>query len=139
MARRLLPAVRERAQGLEQTNAQLRARFSQLQRAWDTATAKREREREKRKSLKTAHDDGASGGRASRNRTVGSFDVVRSEEEMNAVLAQLAEQEKKENKVYDEVPLPPMVLEPQLSLVRRFHSRAMLIDDSGHDERERKR
>ncbi|EOD28137.1 hypothetical protein EMIHUDRAFT_468737 [Emiliania huxleyi CCMP1516] len=143
MARRLLPAVRERAQGLEQTNAQLRARFSQLQRAWDTATAKREREREKRKSLKTAHDDGASGGRASRNRTVGSFDVVRSEEEMNAVLAQLAEQEKKERnddwcRANCAVPTP-MLLEPLLSATPTFIPRNGVIPDVMADERERKK
>lgn len=98
---KLLPAVRRRLQEMDSNNAQLRARFYQLHRAWEAATAKREREREKRKQSKYASssrdDDAAAAGRVTgRNRSIGSFDVVRSEEEMNAVLAQLAEQEKKE-------------------------------------------
>ena len=58
---------------------------------------------------------------------------------MNAVLAQLAEQEKKENKVYDDVPLPPMILEPNLSLIPRFHGGGNLIEDSLHYERDLKK
>jgi hypothetical protein len=98
---KLLPAVRRRLQEMDSNKAQLRGRFYQLHRAWEAATARRERECEKRKQSKYASssrdDDAAAGGRLTgRNRSIGSFDVVRSEEEMNAVLAQLAEQEKKE-------------------------------------------
>ena len=130
-----------------------------MQKAWSESLGRREREKDSRlarrqKSAEAERQDsaGAPGGDGSlgrqsssssrRDRTsagLGSFDVVRSEEEMNAVLAQLAEQEKKENKVYDDVPLPPMILEPNLSLIPRFHGGGNLIEDSLHYERDLKK
>ena len=75
--------------------------------AWDGSLARRERERDNRLARKveaaqkekpeeraTPGGEGRSSDRASRrDRSIGSFDVVRSEEEMNAVLAQLAAEE----------------------------------------------
>ena len=41
--------------------------------------------------------------------------------------------------VYDDVPLPPMILEPNLSLIPRFHGGGNLIEDSLHYERDLKK
>jgi len=148
VAAKLLPAVKRRLLACEANNMQLRTRFYQLQRAWDAATMKREREREKRKQTKynaaARDDEAAAGARASgRNRSIGSFDVVRSEEEMNAVLAQLAEQEKRERnddwcRANCAVPTP-MLLEPMLSAIPKFIPRNGVITDVMGEERERKK
>ena len=90
-------------------------------------------------------NEGASGGRSTgrRGRELGSFDVVRSEEEMNAVLAQLAAEEKRErsdlwiaNQCAKDT---PMILEPTRSLLARFETRSCLIEDANADEKERKK
>ena len=144
-----------------------------MQKAWSESLGRREREKDSRlarrqKSAEAERQDsaGAPGGDGSlgrksssssrRDRTsagLGSFDVVRSEEEMNAVLAQLAEQEKKEKPSVrsgvgpqrtaqaesrrarplqvTRVPLPPMILSPTAAIPRVFHGgRRNLIEDS---------
>ena len=155
---KLLPLVARRVLQVAQLTAQLRTRYDELQKGWEGSLARREREKDARLTRKLGkpfgqEDDGGRGGgaggaafgggsssRSRRGGEVGSFDVVRSEEEMNAVLAQLEEQEKREKRLNnDGAKLPPMYLEPMRSLIPRLNPRNGFIEDPIALEKERKR
>ena len=160
MRAKLLPLVEERARQLSVYTSQLKRRYTELQRAWESSLPKRERERDarlERKQLQPGaagaaaaaaasggRDRGAMGGQSSRrDRSFGSFDVVRSEEEMNAVIAQLAAEEKRERSdtwiATQCARDTPMILEPTKALMVRFECRNGLIEDPIAEEKERKR
>ena len=113
---RLQPIVARRVQELSDNAGRLRDRYVQLQSSWEGTLVRRERERDARLKRREQKEEEAAqaekrdaGGRAvpmgrqgsglyggSRNRSLGSSDAVRSEEEMMAVIAQLAAAEKRE-------------------------------------------
>ncbi|KAL1528092.1 hypothetical protein AB1Y20_009457 [Prymnesium parvum] len=165
---KLLPFVLQRARELATNSSQLRRKYLELQRVWEGSLARRERDRDNRIARrleaqkdkvddpKAAGTESTGGGRASsrsagagalgssrRDRSIGSFDVVRSEEEMNAVLAQLAAEEKRErsdlwiaNQCAKDT---PMILEPTRSLLVSFETRNGLIEDVVGEEKERRK
>ncbi|KAL3933957.1 MAG: hypothetical protein SGPRY_000052 [Prymnesium sp.] len=168
MRGKLLPIVQQRAREIAFNTSQLRHKYLELQRVWDASLSRRERDRDNRLARKLeAHKEkgeeqraaaveGSAGGRASsrsagagafgssrRDRSIGSFDVVRSEEEMNAVLAQLAAEEKREKSdlwiATQCARDTPMILEPMRSLLVRFETRNGFVEDAVGEERERKK
>tara|TARA_B100000513_G_scaffold81638_1_gene33481 strand:+ start:706 stop:3321 length:2616 start_codon:yes stop_codon:yes gene_type:complete len=152
-ARVLLPLVATRVREGRQRARALDAQRQKLQDAWEGSLARREREKDARlakkpipapgEGLEKKSDSGRTPLSSSRSRSIGSFDVVRSEEEMNAVLAQLAADEKRAKSdlwIANQCAMvPPREPEPMRSLRPPFRSRNCFIEDVMAAERERKR
>ena len=159
----LSPLISRRVQQQTANAAELREKYASLQATWEGSLARRERERDarlqrKEKQAKEAEEAEAAAakkgtslsrsssgvyGGGSRRGQLGSSDAVRSEEEMMAVIAQLAAAEKREKSdewIARQCARPtPMILEPLRLVLPRYEKRCMHVEDPLGEERERKR